>query len=84
MCLSAAKKPSIAAIMIFILRKICFFFYRSDRIKWRKKALLKRNFPNDLWIELTSFFRTAGERGEKKNQGKEGFIIIKDFKMVTM
>ena len=82
MCLSAAKKPSIAAIMIFILRKM-FFFYRSDRIKRRKKLYWKEISQITIWIEFTSFFRTAGERGEKKNQGKEGFIIIKAFKMVT-
>ena len=82
MCLSAAKKPSIAAIVIFILRKMCFFFYRSDRIERRKKLYWKEiSQMTTIWIELTSFFRTAGERGEK-NQGKEGFIIIKAFKMV--
>ena len=83
MCLSAAKKPSIAAIMIFILRKMCFFFYRFDRIRRRKKLYWKEISQITIWIELSSFFRTAGEKGEKKNQGKEGFIIIKAFRMVT-
>ena len=81
MCLSAAKKPSIAAIMIFILRKMCFFFYRSDRIKRRKKLYWKEISQMTIWIELPSFVLRAKEG--RKNQGKEGFIIIKAFKTVT-
>ena len=82
MCLSAAKKPSIAAIMIFILRKMCFFFYRSDRIKRRKKLYWKEISQMTCELNLLPSSVLQAKEG-RKNQGKEGFIIIKAFKIIT-